>query len=296
MRKKLRELKLLNFIVIFFAGIINAVGVTLFLFPVDLYDSGFSGTSMLLDKLTPDYLSLSLFLLILNIPFFLYGYKKQGIGFTLYSLFAVAVYSVSSYVIQNIIFPNTAGASPFSGNDLFLCAIFGGIISGIGSGLTIRFGGAIDGVEVMAVIFAKQLGITVGTFVMVYNTLLYIIAGIITASWILPLYSVVAYCAAIKTIDFIVDGFDKAKSATIITKHEQEISSAICETFGHGVTLIDAHGFYSGTHKCYIYVVVNRFQIAKLKNIVKEIDPKAFVTISEVSDTLGSSIKDKPKK
>ena len=99
-----------------------------------------------------------------------------------------------------------------------LCALFGGVISGIGSGFAIRYGGAMDGIEVMAVIFAKRIGITVGTFVMMYNIILYIICGIVLKSWILPLYSIVTYTAALKTIDFIVEGIDRAKCAIIITE------------------------------------------------------------------------------
>ena len=172
-----------------------------------------------------------------------------------------------------------------------LCAIFGGLISGVGSGLTIRFGGAIDGVEVMAVIFAKKLGLTVGNFVMIYNVILYIVTGAILQSYILPLYSILTYCAAIKTVDFIVEGFDKAKSAMIITTKEDEISKVLSQACGHGITHIKSTGYYAGKEQTMIYFVVNRFQIAKLKSIVKKIDKNAFVTITDVSDVMGSSLK-----
>ena len=279
-----------NFVILFFAGIINSVGVTMFLAPVNLYDSGFSGTSMLVWQLTSDNWSLFAFLIILNIPFFLYGHRKLGLQFTTYSIFAVLVYSASSYLITYILPVDVATASPFAGSDLLLCAIFGGMISGIGSGLTIRFGGAIDGVEVLAVIFAKRLGITVGTFVMIYNVLLYLVTGCIFQSWILPLYSIITYGAAIKTVDFIVEGLDKVKSAMIVTTKADEISSQLSETFGHGVTHINAKGFYSDSDQTIIYFLVNRFQIIKLKNIVTKTDPNAFVTISEVSHAFGKSI------
>lgn len=290
-KKKMRGLNPVNFAVLFFAGIINAVGVTIFLAPVHLYDSGFSGTSMLLWQVTPEYFSLSFFLIVLNVPFFLYGYKKQGLLFTVYSIFAVTIYSAASYLITYVLPIDVSLASPIAGTDLLLCAVFGGVISGVGSGLTIRFGGAIDGVEVMAVIFAKRLGLTVGNFVMIYNVILYIIVGVAMNSFILPLYSILTYCAAVKAVDFIVEGFDKAKSAMIITSHETEISEALSEAFGHGITHIDAKGYYAGKEQTIIYFVVNRFQIAKMKDIISEIDAHAFVTISEVSDIMGSSIK-----
>lgn len=284
------ELRLLSFLIMLAAGIINSIGVVLFLSPVHLYDSGISGTSMLLGQLTPEWLPLSFFLIVLNVPLFAYGAKKQGAAFTVYSIFAVAVYSASSYVITYVLPIDVSASSPIAGNDLLLCAVFGGLISGVGSGLTIRFGGAIDGIEVMAVLFAKRLGLTVGSFVMVYNVILYLVCGIVLQSFILPLYSILTYCAAIKTVDFIVEGFDKAKSAMIITTKEEEISKELSDAFGHGITLIDSEGYYKGRQQTIIYFVVNRFQIAKMKSIIHRIDPNAFVTISDVSDIMGSSI------
>lgn len=290
MKTQLHGLRPMSFLLLFAAGVINAVGVTMFLAPVHLYDSGISGTSMLLWQITPEAYTLSLFLLLLNVPLFLFGLKKQGILFTIYSIWAVFVYSAASFVITDILPVDVSAASPFAGQDLLLCALFGGLISGIGSGMTIRFGGAIDGIEVMAVIFAKRLGLTVGSFVMAYNVLLYIVIGCVFQSWILPLYSIVTYCAAIKAVDFIVEGLDKAKSAMIVTTKADAISNALSDAFGRGITHIGARGYYSGTDQTIIYFVVNRFQIAKMKALVTEVDPDAFITISEVSDVLGRSV------
>ncbi len=283
-RNDLKTLRPVNFLFLLIAGCINAFGVTVFLAPVKLYDSGISGTSILLEQITPSYMTLSLFLLILNVPLFLFGLRRQGAAFTVYSLFAVTVYSVAAWLITDILPIDVSIASPLAGEDLLLCALFGGIISGVGSGMTIRYGGAIDGIEVMAVIFAKRLGITVGTFVMMYNVVLYIICGILIHSWILPLYSIVTYAAGLKTVDFVVEGFDRSKEVMIVTDHPREISRALSEAFECGTTEIDARGGYSNAKKTVIYFVVNRFQIARMRNIVHRIDPRAFVTISEVAD------------
>ena len=220
MRKEKLEWK--NFIILTIAGLINAFGVTIFLTPVKLYDSGISGTSMLLAQNTPEVLSLSLFLIVLNFPLFLYGLKKQGLAFTLYSLYAVTIYSIGAWLITDVLPVDVTIASPLAKNELILCAIFGGLISGVGSGLTIRYGGAIDGIEVMAVIFAKKIGATVGTFVMIYNVLLYVVAGVVMQDWILPLYSIVTYFAALKTVDFIVEGLDRSKGVMIITEKRKK--------------------------------------------------------------------------
>ena len=145
LRSALKEIKSINILMLFIAGIINAFGVTMFLFPVKLYDSGISGLSMLLDQMTPDYLTLSIFLIIINVPIFVFGLKRQGVTFTVYSIFAVVVYSLASFMIMNVLPIDVSFISPLAGTDLLLCAVFGGVISGVGSGMTIRFGGAIDG-------------------------------------------------------------------------------------------------------------------------------------------------------
>ena len=136
------------------------------------------------------------------------------------------------------------------------------------SGMTIRFGGAIDGIDVLSVIFARRIGISIGTFVMLFNTLLYIICGIAIQSWILLLYSIVTYYVGSRTVDFITEGFDRAKCAMIVTVKANEISNALSENFDS-----------SGT-------IVNRFQINKLKNIVHDIDESAFISLQEVADII----------
>ncbi len=285
----MNKLKPITFVKLTVSGIINAIGVVMFLSPANLIDSGFSGTSMFLASVTK--LPLAVFLLILNIPFFAFGLKRQGLTFTVYSLYAVGIYSLASYVITYVLPVEVVSSSPFTENDILLSAVFGGLISGIGSGLTIRFGGAIDGIEVLSVIFAKRLGITVGTFVMIYNVILYVVIGMVEQSWIIPLYSVISYAVAIKAVDFIVEGIDKEKSAMIITSEPMEICRRLSAEFGSGVTLMKASGYYSNENKTIVYFVVNRFQISKLKQVVRETDEKAFVTISDVSDILSRSSK-----
>ena len=290
LKKAFGEIKIKNLILLTIAGFINAFGINIFLAPVKLYDSGISGTSMLLSQITPEVLSLSLFLLILNIPLFVFGYKKQGLTFTVYSVYAVAMYSLGSYLITDVLPIDVSLASPLAGNDLLLCALFGGLISGVGSGLTIRFGGAIDGVEVMAVLFAKKIGITVGTFVMIYNVILYVICGFVMDSWILPLYSIVTYGAGLKTIDFIVEGIDRSKAAMIITSKPEEICNILMGEFECGATKISVKGGYSNSDMTMIYFILDRFQISKMREIVHSVDEKAYITISEVADVFKTNM------
>lgn len=289
LKQQLGKLKWKNFLFLTIAGMVNAFGVTMFIAPVDLYDSGISGTSILLSQLTPEWLSLSLFLLVLNIPLFLYGLRKQGVVFTIYAIYTVAVYSFGAWLITDVLPVDVSIVSPLAGSDLLLCAIFGGLISGIGSGMAIRFGGAMDGIEVLAVIFAKRLGITVGTFVMAYNLVLYIICGFVIHSWILPLYSIVTYEAALKTVDFIVEGLDRSKAATIVTVHPDEVCAALSEAFECGMTITEAKGYYSDSPKTVVYIVVNRFQVGKMKELVRENDRSAYISIAEIADVYGAN-------
>ena len=292
-KTELKQLKPLNFIVLFIAGFINAFGVTVFLTPVGLYDSAISGTSFLLSQVTPPFLTLSFFLLVLNIPLFLIGYKHQGLKFTIYAIYSVACYSLWAYLITYVLPIDVSVSSPMADTDLVLCSIFGGAISGMGSGLAIRFGGAMDGIEVLAVTFAKKLNLTVGTFVMIYNVILYIVAGIVFGNFIIPLYSIISYTVALKTVDFMVEGLDRAKGVFIITNKGKtnDICQTLSDTFKCGITTMNVQGYYLNKEQEMIYIVINRFQINKVKELVHILDPQAYITINDVADVFKGSQK-----
>lgn len=282
--QELRTLKPINILLLTVAGAVNAFGITIFLAPVKLYDSGISGTSMLLSQITPEEWTLAMFLILLNIPLFLYGLKRQGLAFTVSAIYTVAIYSLGTWLISDVLPVDVTMASPLAGSDLLLCALFGGLISGLGSGLAIRAGGAMDGIEVMAVIFAKRLGVSVGSFVMAYNVVLYIVCGIVIQSWILPLYSIVTYMAALKTVDYIVEGLDRSKAVFIVTLRPEEVCTSLSQAFEQGMTIVEARGFYSHSKRTMVYIVLNRFQIIRMKELVHAIDPAAYITIHDVAD------------
>lgn len=279
------KFSIVNFLGLLIAGIVNAVGAILLLYPVFIYDSGMSGLAMLLSQKTPAFLTVSIFLVILDLPIFLLGLKKQGIVFTIYSIFAVAIYSITAFLFTTFVLPNFEG-SPIGGTELILCAVFGGIVSGMGTGLTIKFGGAMDGLDVLAVLYSKKLNLSVGTFSLIFNIILYIVCGIVNASWQLPLYSIIAFFCGSKTIDFIVDGISRSKCALIVTNKAKEISEELAKNFDGSGTIVKATGGYSKTEKEMLYFNVNQFQIYKLKKIVFAIDKQAYVTLQEVSDIL----------
>ncbi len=281
------KLNVKHIIGVIVAGIINAIGISLMLVPLSLFDSGISGTSFLLSEITP--ISLSLWLIILNVPFYILALKKLGKEFVIYSLIAIFSYSIFSHFLLNVANIDFSQGSPFTQQDMLLSALLGGCLSGCGSGLVIRFNGAIDGVDVVAVLFAKKLGLSVGQFVMIYNILLYIVSALVLDNWILSLYSIVTYAVGIKMIDFIVEGLDKAKAVYIITDKEQEqpVAEEISKQLGRGVTVIPAQGFYSQADKSILLCIINRFEVTTIKRIVALKDSSAFVTISDVSETLG---------
>lgn len=288
-KEQLRQLKWYNFIILLCAGIINAVGVGLFLVPSALLDGGISGTSFLLNFVTN--VDMSIFLISLNLPFFLVALKKQGLKFFIYSIFAIGVYALTLWLFQSVfkLCGEDMNQSPIT-NDIFLAAVFGGLISGVGSGLTIKVGGSVDGIEALSVMVSKKIGLTVGQFIMVYNIIIFTIAGFVIG-FNAPLYSIVAYAIGVKVVDGIVEGINKSKMVLAVTEKSDEIALELSKAMGKGVTLINARGYYSSADKVVLYFIVNRFQINKLKNIIKEVDPNAFVTISEVSEMIVSAKK-----
>lgn len=288
---QIKKVKPINILFLILAGFINAVGVSLLLMPAGLLDGGLSGTSILLSRFTP--LNFSIFLIILNIPFYLIAFKRLGADFIIYSLIAILSYSLFSYLFTGILIPKgyLGKFYPIT-SEILLCAVFGGLVSGVGSGLTIRSGGSLDGAEVMAVMLHKRLGLSVGQFVMIYNVIIFLIGGFLLG-FDIPLYSIIAYAIGVKAVDGIVEGLDKEKAFMVITNHPDEVAGAVSATIGRGVTILKGRGFYSGEDKSVIYYVVNRFQITKIKKVIKDADPESFVSIIEVSEVIGGkSVRD----
>lgn len=290
-KKNLNKIEPQNFIFLVIAALINSLGVGLLLVPNGIIDGGFSGLAILLDKFT--VLTISFYLIVLNIPIYLFALKKLGKTFIVYSIFGIAFYSLFMFLIQEVFKwdGQDGNHSPIT-NVPLLAAIFGGLLSGVGSGLTIRSGGSLDGIEVLAVYFSKKVNISVGRLVMSYNVIMYLIAGF-ALGFDYPLYSIIAYAVGLKAVDGIVDGLDKAKAIMIITAKGNDVAKGISDIMGSGITMLKGQGYYSRGEKTVIYYVVNRFEIGKIKNIIKSIDDLAFVSITDVSEVVGKGVKKK---
>jgi uncharacterized membrane-anchored protein YitT (DUF2179 family) len=170
--------------------------------------------------------------------------------------------------------------------DVLLASVFGGIILGIGVGLIIRYGGSLDGTEMVSIIINEKTPFSVGEIVMFFNIFILGSSGLIFG-WDRAMYSLIAYFIAYKVIDVTIEGLDEAKAAIIISDRHVEIADAIMARLGRGVTYLEGKGAFSNDHKTVLYSVVTRLEIAKLKSIIHDKDENAFVTINDVSDVMG---------
>ncbi|KRE44822.1 YitT family protein [Paenibacillus sp. Soil522] len=274
--KSLSFLEILKrFVFITIGSVLMGVSLELFLVPNNVIDGGIAGISIMLAYLTP--LPLGLYLFIVNVPFLILGYKQIGKTFAISTLYGIIVMSVTTTLLHHV--------DAFTEEKL-LAVLFGGLILGAGVGLTIRFGGSLDGVEIVSILISKKLRMPVGQIIMIFNVVIFVVAGFVF-EWDSAMYSMFTYYIAIKLIDIVVEGLDESKSVTIISSEFEEISQAIIDRLGRTTTLIQARGGYSKDETQMIYCVVSRLELAKLKAIVQSIDQNAFIAIEHVSDVMG---------
>lgn len=282
MTKRSSNLRILKkYTLLFIGSIIAAIGLEIFLVPNNIIDGGIVGISIMASHITG--LPLSLFLVVLNIPFLYLGYAQIGKTFAISTLFSILSLSYWVSVFHPI---------PGLTNDLFLAAIFGGIIVGIGVGLIIRYGGSLDGTEIVAILLDKRTSFSVGEIIMFFNLFILTSAGFVF-SWDKAMYSLVAYFVAFKVIDTVIEGLDESKAVMIVTDKPDEITETLMARLGRGVTVLHGSGGYTKERKDVLYCVITRLEMAKLKSIVDEIDEGAFVTFNDVHEVMGGQFKKK---
>jgi uncharacterized membrane-anchored protein YitT (DUF2179 family) len=256
-----------------------SIGLELFLVPNRIIDGGIVGISIILAYLAK--LPLGLFTFLLNLPFLLVGYRQIGKTFTISTLVAVGLMSFGTSLLHPV---------PVVTNDLLLASVFGGIILGMGVGLIIRYGGSLDGTEIVAILLNRKLPFSVGEIVMFFNVFILASAGFVFG-WDKAMYSLIAYYVAFKMIDLTIEGFEESKAVWIISDNPNEIAEAILARLGRGVTFLYGQGAYTEDEKKVIYCVVTRLETSKLKSIVEEIDAGAFVSIGNIHETMGGRFK-----
>lgn len=267
-----------DYLMMAIGAVIAAFAVEEFLVPNLILDGGIVGIGIMINYLTK--IPLGLITFFLNIPFLLIGGRRIGRHFILKAGFSMLVFSL--YVE---IFAPLASATYES----LLAVCFGGVILGLGVGLTIKFGGCLDGTETVAIMLNKKFGIPVGTIVLGFNVLIYGTAGFMFGID-RAMFSLLTYFIASRILNMVENGIDEAKAAMIITNDAEEIANMIYKNLGRTVTIMEGEGLVSGK-KVVLYCVLTRFEVYELKRIIKTIDQSAFVTISDVSEIIGVHMK-----
>lgn len=276
MVKQKKKVKLIyKFLFLTIGAALAAIGLEIFLVPNNIVDGGVNGISILTSYLTR--LPLGVFIFAFNLPFLIFGYSQIGKSFVVATLYSITVLSVGVSILHPI---------PGLTQDPLLAAVFGGIILGMGVGMVIRYGGSLDGTEIIAIIFSKKSAFSVGEIVMFFNLFILSSAGVVFG-WDRAMYSLIAYFVAFKVIDLTIEGLDESKAVIIVSDKQNEIAEVLMARLGRGVTFLKGQGGYSRQSKGVLYSVVTRLELSKLKSIIDEIDEEAFVTIQDVHEVLG---------
>lgn len=272
--------QLVRTLFVMLGAVITAFGLEGVLIPNDVIDGGITGVSIMISRVTG--IPLSVFLLLLNLPFVFVGYKQLGKTFAIRTVIGITTLAISAGMMHHI--------HPILEGDTLLVTVLGGILVGLGIGIVLRNGGALDGTEVLAVLLAKKVPFSVGEIIMVINLVIFSFATIVYGL-VGALCSALAYFIAMKIIDIVQEGLDESKSVIIISNQSREIGEAIQSRLGRGVTYLKGEGGYKNEEVEMVYCVVNRMEESKLKTIIKSMDTNAFVTISDIAEVKGGNFK-----
>jgi uncharacterized membrane-anchored protein YitT (DUF2179 family) len=271
--------KVLRGLSISIGAVLMATGLEIFLVPNHVIDGGITGISIMLSHLTG--LELGIFLFLLNLPFVYLGFKQMGKTFAVSTVFGIIVLSIFTHFFHPI---------PAFTDDILLATAFGGIIVGVGVGLVIRNSGALDGTEVLSILINRKVPFSVGEIIMFINIFIFGVAGFVF-SWDRAMYSILAYVIAAKAIDTVVAGLEESKSAWIISDEADALGDAINARLGRGVTYLQGEGAYTGDNKKVIFTIITRLEESKLKSIVEDTDPSAFLAIADITEVRGGRFK-----
>ena len=262
--------------------VIAAFAIGSILIPNKILDGGINGVSIILGLKT--FIPTSVYIVLLNIPFLLLGYKTLGKEFVFKALYAMILFAIILYFMEMY---------NFGIDDMLLATVYGGVILGLGVGLIIRYGGCLDGTEIAAIILSKKTNFSLGQIVLICNVVIFGVAGFVFGID-RALYSLLTYFITSKIIDYISEGLEKGKAAMIITNQSAKVAKDIYEKLGRTVTSFEGKGMING-ETMILYCVITRLELNELKKIVSADDVQAFVTIMDVSDIIGTHIKKGPK-
>jgi len=273
-----------EYVLITVGTVLLAASIFLFLSPNTIAPGGVTGITVVLNKLFGFRISIAM--LVINIPIFIIGTFVLGGNSSIKTAYGTISLSVFLMIIETY-FKGAIGT-----NDILLASVFGGMLSGVGIGLVFRAGGTTGGTDLIGAILNNYFAfLSIPKLMMIVDLIIVVFAGIVNRSVETSLYSIIALYIIVKTADFIVEGLDYSKMFYIVSCKSDEISAELIKTLGRGVTALKGTGMYTKKEKEVLLCVVNRAQVAKAKDIVREIDENAFIMISTTHEVLGEGFK-----
>lgn len=286
-KKNLSVKKIIRDALYVVVGIFSAaIGLKGFLLPNGFFDGGAMGISLLLNHFMK--LDLSVYILLVNVPFVLIGFKQISMEFAFKSSLAILGLAIAVHLVHIPVFTQ----------DKLLIAVFGGMFLGLGIGLSMRGGAVIDGTEVLAVQVSRRSSLSVGDFIALFNIVLFLCVAVLI-NIETAMYSILTYVSASKSVDFLVSGIEEYIGVTIISPEYEKIRNMLTLELLRGVTVYKTEGGLGKTgevkeERKALFCVVTRLEVTRLLTEIERIDPQAFVLQSSIKDTRGGMIKKRP--
>jgi len=264
-----------NIIIILFGSLLFAIGINAFAIPNHIGEGGFTGIALLLYYFLNWPPSIVIF--ALNIPLMLIGYKIFGKKTFYYTLLGISSVAIFLHLTKKIAYPS---------DDILLMSLYTGVMVGTGLGMIFRVGGTTGGVDIIARLANKFFGFSIGKTMFLVDFLV-IISSIFVIGLNMAMYTLVALFIGTRVIDYVVEGLNISKTATIISYVPQDLAKIITQEMNRGVTILEGKGGYTGEKKEILYVVLEPNELIKLKEVVNKIDKKAFIIVHDTKDVMG---------
>lgn len=266
--------QLYKFAVLFVFSIVLGFAFNMFLLPHEVLSGGVTGLAMIFGLLSP--INSGIWLVILNIPVFIIGWMRLGKQFILNSVFSVFITSVSMQYIPVVKVTD----------DALLSAVFGGVIVGVGIGFIVRFYGSTGGADIIGLVVTQKHDIPLGGLIFGLNSIVVFISGFFF-SWDLALYTMASIYITGIVIDRIHTRHIKL-NLMVVTSRGDELKNELIANLIRGITIMNGYGAYSNNENKVLYTVITRYELALVKSLIKNVDPQAFVSISETAEVLGN--------
>lgn len=286
MASTLRENHWSDFVLIIAGGALFGAAMGLFMVPYKVAPGGISGLAIIFSKITP-VKATATWLLALEIPIFLTGVRVLGYGFGIKSLLSTASTAGFTYLFADVL----KTTMPLAEHNLVLAPIFGALVQGLGLGLIIRAGGATSGSGTVARIIAAKSNLTVGQGIAIINSTIILLSGWTFQQWEVVMYGFIALYTSTQTIDLLVDGLDYARLVFVISRRSQDVADAVMTKTARGGTALKGRGLFSDRERELLFLVVTRQEVAKTVQVVKKVDPQAFVVVTDVHEVLGKGFR-----